>query len=210
MECRNLAGGRERASNILSVCPAGPPSCPTSSLAGWPGRGLSLLWACWTTQAPTLEPRDHQQSECQTSRTLSQLHGAQRGQALPEKGSTLDHPLPPALKVLPCGVTLTQGCRWGSSNRAGRHAVRGDQGQQPLRLPRGLIPLLPELGLGESPAVLGHRDHKIQTSPKAAHGSPLAVGRGAHVLGGGLPSGSHRRGSRGLSAFLSLMGYNQH
>ena len=51
------------------------------------------------------------------------------------------------------------------------HAARDDQGPAPLRLPGGLTPLLPELGLGESPAVLSGRDHEIQTSPKAAHGS---------------------------------------
>lgn len=88
-ECRNLAGGERgrRTSSpgaLLALLPAPPPA--------WRG-GLGEVFAssvlAGPPKAPTPEPRDHQQSECQASRTLSQLHGAQHGQALPEKRSTL-------------------------------------------------------------------------------------------------------------------------
>lgn len=41
---------------ILSVPLACPPSCPISSCAGWPRRGLCPLWACLTTQSPLRTP----------------------------------------------------------------------------------------------------------------------------------------------------------
>lgn len=65
--------------------------------------------------------------------------------------------------------------------------MRDDQGPGPLRLPGGLTPLLPELGLGKSPAFLGHSDHKIQTSPKAAHGSHMQWAGYGGVCPGGWP-----------------------
>ena len=40
----------------LSVPSACPPSCPISSCAGWPRRGLCPLWACLTTQSPLRTP----------------------------------------------------------------------------------------------------------------------------------------------------------